>query len=371
MQRPPAGTAIPIEGLTIKEVGPFPMAVQQLNAPVRAPYAHHSTRRARPAHRPGAGVVHVRHRHRERFTVVGNHLAQHRELSLLAIGLAVHIQSVPDGTRVDIKSLSARFPEGEARIAAALRELEAHGYLARTVSRTPAGRVVTRTVSYAHPAAAAACAPPDRPTPAAPRDAKKPDPSPAPSTPSPEAASPAPEPPLPAPRTADPTRDATATALLASLHRDDDRLLLSERDTVRLSPAVAAWLERGVRPETVRRTLMAHLPPGAGLRHPAALLAHRLTALLPPPLPVSLPPGPRPAPFQECPDCGRPFRAPHPGHCRDCRTGRGEGVRPTRGGGPRGSAPAQEAFHAGSRTAYSRPERSPNSCIDPLAYSTL
>ncbi|MEU3328935.1 MULTISPECIES: hypothetical protein [Streptomyces] len=303
--------------------------------------------------------------------MVGNHLAQHRELSLLAIGLAVHIQSVPDGTRVDIKSLSARFPEGEARIAAALRELEAHGYLARTVSRTPAGRVVTRTVSYAHPAAAAPCAPPDRPTPAAPRDAKKPAPSPAPSTPSPEAASPAPEPPLPAPRTADPTRDATATALLASLHRDDDRLLLSERDTVRLSPAVAAWLERGVRPETVRRTLMAHLPPGAGLRHPAALLAHRLTALLPPPLPVSLPPGPRPAPFQECPDCGRPFRAPHPGHCRDCRTGRGEGVRPTRGGGPRGSAPAQEAFHAGSRTAYSRPERSPNSCIDPLAYSTL
>ncbi|GHJ19583.1 hypothetical protein [Streptomyces albus] len=56
----------------------------------------------------------LRHRHRERFTVVGNHLAQHRELSLLAIGLAVHIQSVPDGTRVDIKSLSARFPEGEA-----------------------------------------------------------------------------------------------------------------------------------------------------------------------------------------------------------------------------------------------------------------
>ncbi|MGX9228278.1 hypothetical protein ACWV95_22670 [Streptomyces albus] len=104
--------------------------------------------------------------------MVGNHLAQHRELSLLAIGLAVHIQSVPDGTRVDIKSLSARFPEGEARIAAALRELEAHGYLARTVSRTPAGRVVTRTVSYAHPAAAAPCAPPDRPTPA-PRGTRK------------------------------------------------------------------------------------------------------------------------------------------------------------------------------------------------------
>ncbi|WP_019354965.1 hypothetical protein [Streptomyces sp. AA1529] len=81
--------------------------------------------------------MHVRHRHRERFTVVGNHLAQHRELSLLAIGLGVHIQSVPDGTHVDIKSLTARFPEGEARVAAALRELEAYGYLTRTPQRTP------------------------------------------------------------------------------------------------------------------------------------------------------------------------------------------------------------------------------------------
>ncbi len=81
--------------------------------------------------------MHVRHRHRERFTVVGNHLAQHRELSLPAIGLGVHIQSVPDGTHVDIKSLTARFPEGEARVAAALRELEAYGYLTRTPQRTP------------------------------------------------------------------------------------------------------------------------------------------------------------------------------------------------------------------------------------------
>lgn len=370
MQRPPAGTAIPIEGLTIKEVGPFPMAVQQLNAPVRAPYAHHSTRRARPAHRPGAGVVHVRHRHRERFTVVGNHLAQHRELSLLAIGLAVHIQSVPDGTRVDIKSLSARFPEGEARIAAALRELEAHGYLARTVSRTPTGRVVTRTVSYAHPAAAAPCSRPDRPAPAAPARAEEP----APAAPAPEPAPPAPRPPLPAPRAADPVRDATATALLAALRRDDDRLLLSVREAARLSPAVAAWLERGVRPEAVRRTLTAHLPPGAALRHPAALLAHRLTSLLPPPLPAAGPSGPRPVPLQECPDCGRPFRAPHPGRCRDCRPDPGEGDRPPADGRSPGGAvaPAQDdAFHFGSRTAYSRPERSPNSHIDPPAYSTL
>lgn len=44
--------------------------------------------------------------------VVGSHLAQHRELSLTAIGLATHIPSVPEGTAVDIRSLADRFPEG-------------------------------------------------------------------------------------------------------------------------------------------------------------------------------------------------------------------------------------------------------------------
>ncbi|GGR74004.1 hypothetical protein GCM10010269_11240 [Streptomyces humidus] len=61
--------------------------------------------------------------------MIGNHLAQHPDLSGLAIGLAVHIQSLPAGARVDIKTLAARFPEGPTRTAAALRELETHGYL--------------------------------------------------------------------------------------------------------------------------------------------------------------------------------------------------------------------------------------------------
>lgn len=104
---------------------------------------------ARTGH-PG-GVVHDNARHTTRFTVIGNHLTQHPDLSLLAIGLACHIQSVPTGTPVDIKSLADRFPEGPARIAAALRELEAHGYLRRKRERTPDGRIVTRTTSCNQP----------------------------------------------------------------------------------------------------------------------------------------------------------------------------------------------------------------------------
>ncbi|WP_251072333.1 helix-turn-helix domain-containing protein [Streptomyces sp. ISL-43] len=85
---------------------------------------------------------------RERYVKIGNHLAQHGELSLTAIGLSTHIQSLPTGAKVSIKALSERFSEGETRIAGALRELEAHGYLSRTRERLPSGQVVTRTVSY-------------------------------------------------------------------------------------------------------------------------------------------------------------------------------------------------------------------------------
>ncbi|WP_443075257.1 hypothetical protein [Streptomyces sp. NBC_01483] len=89
----------------------------------------------------------------------------------------------------------------------------------------------------------------------------------------------------------------------------------------RLAPSVDAWLERGVPLAAVRRTLTSGLPEDP-IKHPAAFLAHRLTTLLPPPLPAAPPPlSPhRPAPLQTCDGCDRAFRAPQPGRCRDCRT---------------------------------------------------
>ncbi|MEV0982453.1 helix-turn-helix domain-containing protein [Streptomyces sp. NPDC049915] len=76
-----------------------------------------------------SGVTYVRTDPSGEYVVVGDHLTQHPELSLTAIGLVTHILSVPDGTPVDIRTLAERFPEGRERIASALRELEAHGYL--------------------------------------------------------------------------------------------------------------------------------------------------------------------------------------------------------------------------------------------------
>nr|WP_324826430.1 helix-turn-helix domain-containing protein [Streptomyces sp. 46] len=249
-------------------------------------------------------------RHEDNFTVVGNHLAQHPDLSLTAIGLAVHIQSLPAGTPIGIKALTAKFQEGEIRIAAALRELETHGYLTRARERLQSGRVVTRTVSYNKPGTTI---PEPRPV----------SPPPRPVSPPPRPVSPPPRPVSPPPRTEVPAAKPhrTAADLLTGLRAADSRLLLSERDVHRLAPQVSAWLERGVPVTAVERTLTSGLP-HVPIKHPAAFLAHRLTTLLPPALPAAPPhpaPTPRPAPLQTCDGCERAFRSAHPGRCRDCR----------------------------------------------------
>ncbi|MFJ1914116.1 helix-turn-helix domain-containing protein [Streptomyces sp. NPDC088147] len=291
------------------------MALQQLNAPSRA-------QSGIPAAVPPSGVAHQRHRHTEKFTVIGNHLAQHEGMSLVALGLGVYIQSLPDGVNVGIKTLAARFEEGEVTIAKALRQLEAYGYLSRTRERTPQGRWVTRTVAYDMP-------PPLTQQPTAPKPRPRPKPAPttapapapaitsAPTNTLSPARTPSPAPPLPEPGHPDLTRHRTATEILAGLRRHDPRLVLSERDVRRLAGAVSAWLERGIEPAAVQHTLTSLLPHDP-IHSPAALLAHRLTTLLPPPLPAA-PARARVVPLQNCDRCDHAFRAPEPGNCPGCR----------------------------------------------------
>ncbi|MGW9450061.1 helix-turn-helix domain-containing protein [Streptomyces sp. NPDC055632] len=248
---------------------------------------------------PRAGVIHANTPQTRNYVVVGNHLSQHRHLSLTAIGLAVHIQSLPTGSPIGIKDLAADFPEGEIRIAAALRELEAHGYLARTRVRRPDGRIATRTVSYNQP-------------PGKPSQGPDPDPDKEPV--------PAPEP-DPVRREAPALPEGPAAELLLDLRRHDPRLLLSVRDVRHLVPGVEAWFARGAAPDAVRRTLLAALPDD--LAHPAGLLSYRLTRLLPPPLPTG-PAVHRPDPIQLCDTCEEvAFRAPEPGPCPHCRAAAG------------------------------------------------
>ncbi|MEU6550553.1 helix-turn-helix domain-containing protein [Streptomyces sp. NPDC046915] len=255
---------------------------------------------------PG-GVIHDNFRHATRFAVIGNHLTQHPDLSLLAIGLACHIQSLPTGARVDIKTLAARFPEGPTRIASALRELEAHGYLRRTRERTETGRIITRTVSCNQPGHR--------------RDTPKPPARRAATTPERKPARPRALPAVPKPACTSPALLQTATEVLAGLRRTDPRLLLSATDAEHLVPGVAAWLERDLTPTAVRHALTSDLP-AEPLRRPAALLAHRLTAQLPPLPPFRAPEPPPPVrhPLRNCDTCDRGYRGPNPHNCGDCRT---------------------------------------------------
>ncbi|EFE75039.1 hypothetical protein P376_3669 [Streptomyces sp. HCCB10043] len=295
--------------------------------------------------------------HTSRFTVVGNHLAQHAELSLVAIGVGVHIQSLPAGTEVGIKTLTARFPEGEVKIACALRELEAHGYLRRTRVRLTKGRVATRTVFCNQPGAvlrggvvpvvgtavrSTAPAPtlvrehvhvPEPVAVAVPEPTAVPEHRPvrepvavpeAPHAPvrlPPPTAPKQPRRPLPHPQTLTPELRQAASAFLADLRRHAEALVLSEQDVEELVPGVAAWLERDATTDAIRHALTADLP--KPLKHPARLLRHRLTALLPPPFPgvhdLAAPRRAPVTPFQTCDGCERAFRSHDPGHCRDCR----------------------------------------------------
>ncbi|MER6102113.1 helix-turn-helix domain-containing protein [Streptomyces sp. NPDC001832] len=318
---------------------------------------------------PSSGVIHANVRHAAGFTVIGNHLAQHRGLSLTAIGLAAHIQSLPAGAKIGIKHLAERFPESETRIAAALRELEATGYLHRSRVRLPDGRIATRTVSYNQPGATASTAPAaeprtrrskpaaprptpppplretapeshpapaEAPQPPAPQQTPEPTPTPAPppapaprptpASPSAPAPHPAPRalpPPLPQPRELTPDLHHTAAALLADLRRHAPQLVLTENDIHTLAPGVATWLERDTHPDAIRHALTTDLP--VPLKHPAKLLRHRITTLLPPPLPgaedlAPARPGAVVIPLQNCDRCDRAFRSHHPGHCHDCHT---------------------------------------------------
>ncbi|MFB6842102.1 helix-turn-helix domain-containing protein [Streptomyces sp. NPDC056361] len=323
------------------------------NPSAQAPAASRDEAKNHPSRGTSAGVVHENTPHSTHFTVVGNHLAQHEALSLTAIGLATHIQSLPAGSPVDIRSLARRFPEGRTRISAALRELEAHGYLRRSKDRTPAGRMVTRTVSCNRPGrtggglgrtsapssrTGGGDGPRPRPEPEPPprrRETQEPPPrrretqAPSPrrrETQEPtsrrrEQREPRRRAALPAvPQPAYPTPDLlrTAVGVLCDLRRTDPRLLISATDAEHLAPGVVTWLERDFTPESVHRALTTTLPPEP-LHRPAALLAHRLAAQLPPLPPFRPPRDPATRhPLQNCDICDRAYRGPEPGTCAGC-----------------------------------------------------
>ncbi|MFJ6411010.1 hypothetical protein ACIQK9_36390 [Streptomyces hydrogenans] len=262
-------------------------------------------------------MIHVRHRHRDRFTVVGNHLAQHPTLSGLAIGVGVRIQSLPDGADVSVKRLALLLPEGEISIRRALNELVAAGYLERRRVALGSGQYATRLVWYDKPGAVSVAASVPEAAPV-PEGVPASDASPAPAAGQPETPPSSPAAPPSGP----------AAAILARLRAVDSRLVLSCRDVERLAPAVDGWLALGIEGAQVTRTLTAALPPAhVPVHHPARFLAYRLATQTPPPLPAEAPSPPSPpslAPLVSCDGCERAVRSHGPDPlCADCRSARG------------------------------------------------
>lgn len=297
------------------------MADRQSNAPSRAEAGASTT-----------GVIHVRTRLTADFTVLSNALAQRRG-SAVTIGVAAYILSLPDGSPVSISALCAHFSEGEIVISRALRELAAEGYLERPRVRLPSGRIRTQTYFHDVPHRnrdPRPDGPQEQPKPTRPRRSRR---APAPvgaagSTALTRKLSPA-QSPVPAQREPEEPvsladADPAAVAVLASLRRVDPRLVLSEREAAPLVPGIGRWLTAGMSAHRIAEVLTARLP-DRFLTRPAAILAFRLreTPLpAPPPLAAAPPSTRRPAvpPWQTCDGCERAFRAPEPGHCRDCRS---------------------------------------------------
>ncbi|MER5972124.1 hypothetical protein ABT112_20705 [Streptomyces sp. NPDC002055] len=139
-----------------------------------------------------------------------------------------------------------------------------------------------------------------------------------------------------------PSEAEAATAVLGALRVRDARLLLSERETRQLVPAVVGWMRIGAEAAEIVEALTSGLPARID-RRPARLLAYRLRTCAPsrhrdattdttataagttagtaasgaagraPGALTAVPP------LQNCDGCDRAFRSPRPGKCRDCR----------------------------------------------------
>ena len=262
------------------------------------------------------------------FTVMGNEVLRDNRLSFCARGILAYLLSLPDGRRGDIRTLAALAPEGRERVAAALRELEALGYLRRAIQRTPEGRIYTETDVFDSVVGPDAQVAPGAGIPGSgdqdpgldgdhlmkDRDEESPLPA------QPDVAE------LTGREGDDVEESKANAALLARVGRIEPRLVLGQREALQLVPLVAEWRRRGASEAHVVGALTAGLP--RGVYHPARFIETRLR--------TKMPAEPHIAPSRpECDECGVPV--PEPGACRSCRTVVSEPVRAAVGSVPVGS----------------------------------
>lgn len=210
--------------------------------------------------------------------------------------IAAHIDRLPDGAAIDIKTLAKELPAyGQQAVASALKALSAAGHLRRFRESVEGG---TQWVSRSYFSRTArddawwkALSAADRtlgtsPT-SAPAPARSPERSP-------------------------------AYIALATLGCADPRLTLSAAECAALEDLAAEWFARGLTPLEFARILTHELP--AVIHCPGAFTRKRLIDRLPPERPEIIY-APPPRRIMECTGCGTPGspEALPGGLCRACR----------------------------------------------------
>ncbi|MFF4405721.1 hypothetical protein [Streptomyces sp. NPDC001404] len=209
--------------------------------------------------------------------------------------IASHIDRLPDGAAMDIKTLAREIAAyGQQAVATALKALSEAGHLRRIRERLGDGgrtQWVQRTYFSRTPRSDAwwqrllAGDVPGLDTDS------------------------------PAPATAPPPHSSAYSAL-AALGRADARMTLSAAECAALEPLAAEWLARGVPAPQLVQALTSGLPDP--VHCPGALARKRLTDKMPPePVPAAA----APLRIMECTGCGIPGRpdALPGGLCRACR----------------------------------------------------
>ncbi|MGW2633778.1 helix-turn-helix domain-containing protein [Streptomyces chattanoogensis] len=225
------------------------------------------------------------------FVIIPNSAARHRGLSFTARGILVHLLSLPDGAKEDVRTLADRNPGvGRRGVSKAVQELEDAGYYFRRTIRDPeTGQVWTETFVYDTPQDSPLPASPGTGAPADGNAGTLPSGVKDPSTKNLEKTLPS----LSVPKVQVPAAPAwegfkendhqgqEAARVLARLATMDMRLRLSQRQVQELVPLAAQWLHNGASAVEITDALVHDLP--AKVHSAAKLVADRLTRKLPEP----------------------------------------------------------------------------------------
>ncbi|GAA2633328.1 hypothetical protein [Streptomyces axinellae] len=226
------------------------------------------------------------------FSQLPNDIIRHPRLSANAVRLLAWQLSLPEGADEPLWKTAERAGIGKIAFQRAKSQLRAERYLFEWRRQREGGRWMTVQLVSNTPLspdeALALVRPPGAVTPTA--------------VP-PAAGAPADRPATPQPRktpvenTSHPAseREAAAEALLLSLARTVPALAMPARKARRWAPLAAVWLERGMAPDDVRRTLLSGLERA---RSPLGVLRWRLEHALPEPAAPT--PPPRVAAMREC-----------------------------------------------------------------------